>query len=100
MARALEVLFLSNEIEFERVGEAPSDRRRHRDLLESAKRKKYLFCRAKRGRHFVDKSNTNRVLLASPSISLDENSTSIAGELSGSTNTVLPETPVDFVRQK
>ena len=90
---------MSNEIEFERVGAAPSDRRRH-PLLESAKRKKYLFCRAKRGRHFVDKSNTNRVLLASPSISLDENSTSVAGELSGSTNTVLPGTPVDFVRPK
>ena len=90
---------MSSEIEFERVGEVPSDRRRH-PLLESVKRKKYLFCRAKRGRHSVDKSNTNRVLLAPPSISLDENSTSIAGELSGSTNTVLPETPVDFVRPK
>ena len=60
IARALEVLFLSSEIEFERVGEAPSDRRRH-PLLESTKRKKYLFCRAKRGRHFVDQINTNRV---------------------------------------
>ena len=31
---------------FERVGEAPSDRRRQH-LPESAKRKKYLFCQAK-----------------------------------------------------
>ena len=46
IARALEVLFLSNEIEFERVGEAPSDRRRQH-LLESAKRKKCLFCQTK-----------------------------------------------------
>ena len=45
---------------FERVGEAPSDRRRQH-LPESAKRKKYLFCRAKRGRRFVDESNTNGV---------------------------------------
>ena len=36
------------------------DRRKH-PPLESAKRKKYLFCRAKRGRHFVDQSNTNGV---------------------------------------
>ena len=95
----LEVLFLSNEIEFERVGEAPSDRRRH-PLLEPTKRKNYLFCQMKRRRHFVHKSNTNNVFLASPSISLDKNTTFIAGELSGITNTVLPETPVDFVRQK
>ena len=40
---------------------------------------------------------TNRVLFVSPSISFDENSTSSAGELSGSTNTVLSEFPVDFV---
>ena len=92
------ILFLLNEIELERVGEAPSDRRRH-PLLESAKRKKYLFCRAKRGRHFVHKSHTNNVLLASPSISLDKHTTFIAGELSGPTNTVLPEIPDDFVRQ-
>ena len=87
---------MSSEIEFKRVGEAPSDRRR-RPLVESTKRKKYLFCRAKRGRHSVDESGTNRMLLASASISLDKNSTSIAGELSGYTNTVLSETPVDFV---
>ena len=68
---------MSNEIEFERVGEAPSNRRRH-PLLESAKRKKYFVCRAKRGRHFVHKSHTNNVLLASPSISLDKNATFIA----------------------
>ena len=30
-------------------------------LLESAKRKKYLFCQTKRGRNFVDQSNTNRI---------------------------------------
>ena len=51
---------MSNKIQFERVGVAPSDRRRQ-DLLESAKRKKYLFRQAKRGRHFVDQSKTNRV---------------------------------------
>ena len=94
----LEVLLLSNEIEFERVGEASSDRRRH-PLLEQTKRKKYLFCRMKRCRHFVHKTNTNNVLLASPSISLDKNITFIAGEFSGLTNTVLPDIPVDFVRQ-
>ena len=59
-----------------------------------------LKYRAKKSSHFVDKSNTIWVLLASPSISLEENSTSVAGELSGSTNTVLPRTPIDFVRWK
>lgn len=92
-------IVLSNKIEFGRVGEIPSDRQRH-PLLESAKRKKYLFRRTKRGRHFVHKSNTSKVLLASPSISLHRNNTFIADELSGPTNTVLPETRVDFVQPK
>ena len=69
-------------------------------LLEPAIRKKHLFCRAKRGRHLIDESNANKMLPASPSISLDKSNTSIASELAGSTNTVLPETPVDAVRRK
>ena len=55
-------------------------------LLESAKRKMHLFGRAKRGCHFVYESYANKVLPASPSISLDKSNTSIAGELAGSTN--------------
>ena len=66
-------------------------------LLESAKRKMHLFGRAKRGCHFVYESYANKVLPASPSISLDKSN---ASELAGSTNTVLLETPVDVVRQK
>ena len=60
----------------------------------------HLFGRAKRGCHFVYESYANKVLPASPSISLDKSNTSIAGELAGFTNTVLLETPVDVVPQK
>ena len=52
------------------------------------------------GCHFIDESNANKVLPASPSISLEKSNTFIASELAGYTNTVLPETPVDAVRRK
>ena len=48
----------------------------------------------------IDDSNANEVLPASPSTSLYKSNTSIAGELAGSTDAVLLETPVDVVPQK